>query len=59
MQEDLDPFKNENRHKRGFELSLENLVHDVDILSYCFNENVNMSIREFDLSALHFVSPSG
>ena len=59
MQEDLDPFENENRHKTGYELSLENLVNDVDILSFCFNEKVNMSIREFDLNPLHFFSPPG
>ena len=59
MQEDLNPFINENRHKTRHELSLENLGDDVYILSYCFNENVNMSIREFDLSPQHFVIPPG
>ena len=42
-QENLDPFYNEIRRKTGREVTLEYLVKD--IVSYSFNENVNISAR--------------
>ena len=58
-QEEVDNFNNENSHKTGKNLTIEYLQNDVEILDYCMNEYVNLSMKEFKLSPLHYVSLPG
>ena len=45
--------------KTGKDLTIEYLQNDVEILDYCMNDYVKLSIREFKLNPLHNVSPPG
>ena len=54
-QEEVDNFNNENSHKIGKDLTIEYLHNDVEILDYCMNEYVKLSMKEFKLNPLHYV----
>ena len=58
-QEEVDNFNNENSHKTGKYLTIEYLQNDVEILDYCMNEYVTLSMKEFKLNPLHYVSLPG
>ena len=58
-QEEVDNFNNENSHKTGKDLTIEYLQNDVEILDYCMNEYVKLSMKEFKLKPLHYVSLPG
>ena len=58
-QEEVDIFNNENSHKTGKDLTIEYLQNDVEILDYCMNEYVKLSMKEFKLNPLHYVSLPG
>ena len=58
-QEEVDNFNNENSHKTGNYLTIEYLQNDVEILDYCMNEYVKLSMKEFKLNPLHYVSLPG
>ena len=58
-QEEVDNFKNENSHKTGRDLTIKYLQNDVEILDYCMNEYVKLSMKEFKLNPLHYVSLPG
>ena len=58
-QEEVDNFNNENSHKTGKDLTIEYLQNDVEILGYCMNEYVKLSMKEFKLNPLHYVSLPG
>ena len=54
-QEEVDNVNNENSHKTGKDLTIEYLQNDVEILDYCMNEYVKLSMKEFKLNPLHYV----
>ena len=54
--EEIDNFNNEYSHKTGKDLTIECLQNDVEILDYCMNEYVKLSMKEFKLNPLHYVS---
>ena len=58
-QEEVDNFINENSHKTGKDLTREYLQNDVEILDYCMNEYVKLSMKEFKLNPLHYVGLPG
>ena len=58
-QEEVDKFNNENSHKTGKDLTIEYLQNDVEILDCCMNEYVKLSMKEFKLNPLHYVSLPG
>ena len=58
-QEEVDNFNNENTHKTGKDLTVEYLQNDVEILDYCMNEYVKLSMKEFKLNPLHYLSLPG
>ena len=57
--EEVDNFNNENSHKTGRDLTIQYLQNDVQILDYYMNEYVNLSMKEFKLNPLHYVSLPG
>ena len=58
-QEDVDIFNKDNRHKTGKDLLIEYLQIDVELLDYCMNEYVKLSMKEFKLNPVHYVSLPG
>ena len=52
-QEEVDNFNKDNSHKTGKNLTIEYLQNDVEILDYCMNEYVKLSMKEFGLNPLH------
>ena len=58
-QEDVDSFNKGNSHKTGTDLTKEYLQNDVEILDYCMNEYVKLSMKEFGLNLIHYVSLPG
>ena len=58
-QEDVDIFNKDSSHKTGKDLTIEYLQNDVEILDYCMNEYVKLSMKEFKLNPLHYVSLPG
>ena len=58
-QEEVDSFNKDNSHKTGKDLTIEYLQNDVEILDYCMNEYVKLSMKEFGLNPLHYVSLPG
>ena len=58
-QEEVDNFNNENSNKTGKDLTIECLQNDVEILDYCVNEYVKLSMKEFKLNPFHHVSLPG
>ena len=58
-QEEVDNFNNENSHKTGKDLTIEYLQNDVEILDYCMNEYVKLSMKEFKLNPLNYLSLPG
>ena len=57
--QEIDNFNNENSHKTRKDLTIEYLQNDVEILDYCMNEYVKLSMKEFKLNPLHYVSLPG
>ena len=55
-QEEVDNFNNENSNKTVKDLTIEYLQNDVEIIDYCMNEYVKLSMKEFKLNPLHYVS---
>ena len=58
-QEEFDIFNKDNSHKTGKDLTIEYLQNDVEILDCCMNEYVKLSMKEFGLNPLHYVSLPG
>ena len=58
-QEEVDSFNNENSNKTGKDLTIEYLQNDLEILDYCMNGYVKLSMKEFKLNPLHYVSLPG
>ena len=58
-QEEVDILNKDNRHKTGKDLTTEYLQNVVEILDYCMNEYVKLSMKEFKLNPLHYVSLPG
>ena len=58
-QEEVDSFNKDNSHKTGKDLTVEYLQNDVEILDYCMNEYVKLSMKEFGLNPLHYASLPG
>ena len=56
-QEEVDNFNNENSNKTGKDLTTEYLKDGAEILDYCMNEYVKLSMKEFN--PLHYVSLPG
>ena len=55
-QEEVDSFNKDNSHKTFKNLTIEYLQNDVEILDHCMNEYVKLSMKEFGLNPLHYVS---
>ena len=58
-QEEVDIFNKDNSHKTGKDLIIEFLQNDVEIFDYCMNEYVQLSMKEFKLNPLHYLSFPG
>ena len=58
-QEEVDNFNSENSNRTGKYLTIEYLQNDVEILDYCMNEYVKLSMKEFKLNRLHYVGLPG
>ena len=58
-QEEVNSFNKNNSHKTGKDLNLEYLQNNVEILDYCMNEYAKLSMKEFGLNPLHYVSLPG
>ena len=58
-QEEVDIFNKDNSHKTGKDLTIEYLQNDMEILDYCMNECVKLSMKEFSLNPLHYESLPG
>ena len=58
-QEEVYSFNKDNSHKTGKDLAIEYLQNDVEILDYCMNEYAKLSMKEFGLNPLHYVSLPG
>ena len=58
-QEEVDSFNKDNSNKNGKDLTIEYLQNDVEILDYCMNEYVKISMKEFKLNPLPYVSLPG
>ena len=58
-QEEFDIFSKDNNNKTGKDLTIEYLQNDVEILDYGMNEYVQLSMKEFKLNLLHYVSLPG
>ena len=57
--EEVDVFNKDNSHKTGKDLTIEYLQNVVEILDYCMNEYVKLSMKEFKIKPLHYVSLTG
>ena len=58
-EEEVDSFNNDNSHKTGYDLTIEYLQNDVEILDYCMKEYVKLSMKEFGHNSLHYVTLPG
>ena len=58
-QEEVDIFNKDNSHKTGKDLTIEYLQNDMEIVDYCINKYVKLSMKEFSLNPLHYVSLPG
>ena len=58
-QEEVDIFNKGNSHKTSKDLTREYLQNDVEILDYCMNKFVHLSMKEFKLNPLHYISLPG
>ena len=58
-QEEVYIFNKDNSHKTGKDLTIEFLQNDVEILDYCMNVYVILSMKEFKLNPLQYVSLPG
>ena len=57
--EEVNIFNEYNNHKTGKHLIIEYLQSDVEILDYCLNAYVKLSMTEFGLKPLYYVSLPG
>ena len=57
--EEVYIFNKDNSHKTAKDLTIEYLQKDVEILDYRMNEYVQLSMKEFKLNPLHYVSLPG
>ena len=55
-QEEVGNFNIENSHKTGKDLTILYLQKDVEILDYCMNEYVKLSMKEFKLNPQLYLS---
>ena len=58
-QEEVDIFNKANGQKTGKDLVIEYFQNDMEILDYCMNEYVKLSMKEFKLNPRHYVSLQG
>ena len=58
-QEEVDIFNIDNSHKTGRHLTIKYLQNDVEILDYCMNEYVKLSMKVLKLKLLNYVSLPG
>ena len=58
-QEEVDIFNKDNSNKTGKDLTIVYLQNDVEILDYCMNEYVKLSMKKFGLNPLHYASLPG
>ena len=58
-QEEVDITNKNNGHKTVRDLTIEYSQNDVEILDYSMNEYVKLSMKEFSLNPLHYVSLPG
>ena len=58
-QEEVYIFNKDNSHETGKDLTIEGLQNDVELLDYCMNEYVKLSMKEFKLNPLYYVSLPG
>ena len=58
-QGEVDKFNNDNSHKIDKDLTVEYLQNDVEILDYCLNEYVKLSMKKFKHNPLNNVSLPG
>ena len=58
-QEEVESFNKDNSHKAGKDLTIDYLQNDVKLLDYSMNEYVKLSMKEFGLNPLHYVSLPG
>ena len=58
-QEEVDNLYKDNSHKTGKDLTTEFLQNDVEILDYCVKKYVKLSLKDFVLNPLHYVSLPG
>ena len=58
-QEEVDIFNKDNSHKTGKDLTIGYLQNDLEILGCCMNEYVQLSMKEFKLNPLQYVSHPG
>ena len=58
-QEEVDIFNKDKSNITGKYLTMEYLQNDVEILDYCMDEYVKLSMKEFKLNPLHYVSLPG
>ena len=57
--QEVDIFNKDSSHKTGKDQTIEYLQNDVKILDYCMNEYVKLSVKDFKLNPLHYVSLPG
>ena len=58
-QEEVYNFNKNNSHKTGKSITIESSQNDLEILDYCMNEYVKLSMKDFGLNPLHYVSLPG
>ena len=62
-EEEVDIFYKDNSNKTedliSEDLTIEYLQNEVEILDYCKNEYVQLSMKEFKLNPLHYISLPG
>ena len=56
-QEEVDIFNNSDKTDK--DLTIEYLQNDMEIVDYCINKYVKLSMKEFSLNPLHYVSLPG
>ena len=57
--EEFDKFNNENSHRTDKDLIIEYLQNDLEILDYCMNEYIKLSMKEFGLNPLPYSNVPG
>ena len=57
--QEFDNNNQDNSHETGKDLTIKYLQNDMEILNYCMNENVKISMKKFGLNPVHYVSLPG